>query len=95
MVLEVSPRDSLSPGYPPNPRLSPSFFEEHAEQIVADRYPPGRGVIGRETGMETLFACCAGMDVHQKEIGDRPRQNIKLTCRGLSPFFKCNLECDV
>src|SRR5207244_2996562 len=50
----------------PNPKLSPRFGESTQGRLVYLSMSSGAG--RKEPIMENVFACCAGLDIHQKSV---------------------------
>ena len=61
------PVEQFGPDVATNPSSSPSFLGEHAWQTVASvRCPRSRS--RPETTMETIYPCCAGLDIHKATV---------------------------
>src|SRR5438128_746909 len=50
----------------PNPKLSPRFGESTRSRLFYLSMSSGAG--RKETRMENIFACCAGLDVHKESV---------------------------
>src|SRR5512142_1572611 len=61
------PVEQFGPDVATNPSLSPSFLGEHAWQTVASVRCPRSGSRPEAT-METIYPCCAGLDIHKTTV---------------------------
>src|SRR5260221_9382147 len=61
------PAEELDPDIATNPSLSPPTVGEHARQTVESFDVPGVGS-PQEATMETIYRCCAGLDVHKMTV---------------------------
>jgi hypothetical protein len=61
------PAEQFGPDVATNPSLSPPSLGEHAWQTVASVRCPRSGSLPEAT-METIYPCCAGLDIHKTTV---------------------------
>ena len=68
MVWCGEPAEQVDPDIATNPRLLPPFVGEHAWQPVASSDVPRSRAAPGDWAVETIYTCCAGLDVHKKTV---------------------------
>src|SRR5215471_18909524 len=62
----MKPANESGPDIAPNPKLSPRFGESTRSRLF--RLSMSSGAERKETRMENVFACCAGLDVRKESV---------------------------